>query len=257
MAKRAQRPADPKPQAIFGRQPVREALRAGVPMVRLWLQAGLSGGSLSEIEALARSRRIVVQRVPPERLEELSGGGRHQGVAALVAAKPLLTLEQLQEALPGYSWPPFLLLLDGIQDSGNLGAVLRVAYAAGCQAVVLPAHRSAPLTPTAVRTSSGAVHYLDIVQVPNLARAVEKLQEWGLAVYAAVPTATRPYTAVDYTGPVALVIGSEAEGVRPLVQKRADGLVAIPMRGQVASLNAATAAAVLCFEVVRQRTTPR
>ncbi|MCY0880899.1 MAG: 23S rRNA (guanosine(2251)-2'-O)-methyltransferase RlmB [Firmicutes bacterium] len=237
---------------IVGRHPVREALRSDAAVTAIWMQEGLREGSLQEVWGQARAKQIPVHLVPRMKLDEMAGDAAHQGVAAQISPQPLLDLEDLAPILQ-QSAHPLVLILDGIQDPHNFGAILRVADAAAVDAVVIPKRGAVGITPIVAKSSAGAVAYVPIVSVTNMAQAVERLQKMGLFIYAADPEAAVSYTAVDWTGAVGLIIGSEGTGIRPLVKAHADQLVTLPMHGHVASLNAATAAAVLTFEVLRQR----
>ncbi len=241
---------------LVGRHPVREALRAERPISRIWVQEGASEGSLGEIKSLARARGVPVHSLPRIRLDEVAGRLPHQGIVAFVAVRPLLSLEEVEELVKA-SDEPLVLILDGIQDPHNVGAILRVANAVSATAVIIPSRGAAGLTPTVAKASAGAVEYVAVASVINIAQAISRLKQLGLFIYAADPAAPVLYHQVDWNGSIGLVIGSEGSGVRPLVRERCDGLVRLPMLGQVASLNAAAATAVVAFEVVRQRQNPK
>ncbi|AUW95348.1 23S rRNA (guanosine(2251)-2'-O)-methyltransferase RlmB [Sulfobacillus thermotolerans] len=242
---------------LVGRRPVLEALRAGRGIQRLWVLDREHEGSMREIIGLGRERGITIQMVPRAKLDALAGPLNHQGVVAAVSAVPLKTLDDVKEIVAAQGQNALVILLDQIQDPQNLGAIIRVANAAGACAVIVPQHGSAPLSAAVSKAAAGATEYVPVAEVPNLAQAVETLKTWGLFVYAADPEAPIVYTQAQFRGPVALVIGAEGPGLRPLVKKRCDQMVKLPMQGQVASLNAATACAVLAFEVVRQRSAER
>lgn len=208
-------------------------------------------GTLSRIVSHAKTRGIPVQFVDPRHLEAVSTTGAHQGVIALVSAHRTVELDELLERSRALG-EPFLVLLDGIEDPRNLGAILRTAEAAGAHGAVIPKRRAAGLTPAAAKASAGAVEYLPVAVVTNMAQAVDFCRGSGLLTVAADPQAPRCYDEVALRPPLALVIGGEESGVRRLVRERCDLAVRIPMRGQVASLNASVAAAILLFEVVRQ-----
>jgi len=237
---------------IIGRHPVLEALRAGRSITRIWVQSGLLEGSLREIVGLARDAHIAINTVPKVLLDRMAETVPHQGVIAQAALKPVLSLDDLEELIRGVS-NPLIYVLDGIQDPQNLGAILRVADATGAAAVVIPERGAVGLTAAVGKASAGAIEYVPVVRVTNLSAALQKIKSWGVFVYAADPAAERLYTAVDWRGAVAILIGAEGRGIRPLVKSRADDVIRLPMFGHVNSLNAATAAAVLGFEVVRQR----
>lgn len=238
---------------LVGRHPVLEAFRSGRAITRLWVQDGLVEGSLREIVASARDHHVPVTDVPRAFLDRLGGELPHQGVAAQVALKPTRSLEELPEIIQA-SASPWLYILDGIQDPHNLGAILRTADATGAACVVVPERGAAGLTAVVAKASAGAIEYVPVVRVTNLAQALDKIKQAGVFVYAADPEASQLYTDVDWTGPTAVVIGAEGRGVRPLIKNRSDGLIKLPMLGQVSSLNASNAASVIGFEAVRQRT---
>lgn len=238
---------------IVGRQPIREALRAQRPISKLMFQEGYIEGSIREILALAKESRIPTFEVPKIRLDTLSEGIPHQGVAAFVSPKATLTMDDLEGLLEPLTESPFFFVLDGIQDPHNLGAIVRVANACGVHAIIIPERGAVGITATVAKASAGAIEYVPIIKAINLSQAVEQLKNAGIFVYGADPEHAVNYTKVDYTGPLAIVIGAEGSGIRPLVKAHCDGLVQLPMQGQVSSLNASTAAAVLGFEVVRQR----
>jgi 23S rRNA (guanosine2251-2'-O)-methyltransferase len=255
---RRQRPPDREggeaDERLAGPHAIVEALQAGRALNRIWVADHLPPRVTGPVERLARERGVPVVRAPRARLDAMAPE-RHQGMVAAVAAAPLLNEGDLDEILDRSS-APFVLILDGIQDPRNLGAIVRVADAAGVDAIVTLRHGTPGLTATVARAAAGATSWVPVVRVANLARTIDKLKDRGLFVWAADPDASLPYTGCDLRGPVALVVGAEGRGVRPLVRARADGTVAIPMAGRVGSLNAAAAAAVLAFEVVRQRRAP-
>jgi len=222
---------------------VLEAARAG-RVRRVLLASGLKpDGRLAEIRRLA-----PVEEVPPARLEALAPGAVHQGVVAEVAPRRLLTLRELLA-----SSPDLLVALDGVQDPHNLGAILRSAELAGAGGVVLPQHRSAPLSPAAVKASAGAVEHLRIAQVPGIAGALPEIKRADIWCVALDPDGELAPWEFDFTAPVCVVVGGEGHGVGRLVGERCDARVRLPMRGRVASLNASAAAAALLYELVRQR----
>ncbi len=247
--------ADQDSLLIVGRHPLVEALRNGRPLTKIWIQGGVSReGSLREIVRLAREAHIPIVDTPKERLDAMTAGlGAHQGVVAAGSSHPILSLDELLSRFGPYD-QPMLLLLDGIQDPHNLGAVLRVAEAAGVGGVIIPERGAVGLTPVVDKSSAGAIEYVPVARVINLVRAIETLQAEEFFVFAADPDGSMRYTQVDWHGRVALVIGSEGNGVRPLIKARCDGLLSIPMAGRIQSLNASTAAAAIVFEMVRQRT---
>lgn len=208
---------------------------------------------MREIVARAREAGIPVVEVDRERLDQMSETGRHQGVIAVAAAKAYAALEDCLQAADARQEPPLLLLCDGLEDPHNLGAVLRVADAVGAHGVVIGEHRSVGLTAAVGRSSAGAIEHVRVVQVGNLTRATEELKQAGLWVVGAHHEAETAHFEASLTGPVAVVIGGEGRGIGPNLRKHCDLLVRIPMRGMVNSLNASVAAAVILYEVVRQR----
>jgi len=236
---------------IVGRHPVREALRSGRPLNRIWFAAGTSGGSLEEIKSMALENKIPVQKVPRSRLDKIAGRKNHQGIAASVAVKGYVALDDLIAPVPEKA--PLIFLLDGVSDPQNFGALLRVADAVGASGVVVQKRRGALLTPAVGKASAGAVEHVPVARVTNLARAVDFLKENNLWVVGADAKARKTFWDTDLKGPLALVVGSEGRGLGRLVREKCDYLVSLPMAGKTESLNVAVAAAVLAYEVVRQR----
>ncbi len=233
---------------IYGINPVLEALRAGrVTEVRVGER---DGGRLPEVLALARDQGVRVRRVPVEALERASQRGVHQGVVADIDDAPSYSIDDLVRGAAG---TPLLVVLDGIEDPHNLGAILRTADAAGVDGVVRQTRRSAALAGAAAKASAGAVAHVRIAEVVNIARALDELKEAGVWTVGLAAEAGTPYDAVDFTVPSAIVLGGEGSGLRRLVRERCDFLAVIPMRGRVSSLNVSVAAGVTLFEAVRQR----
>lgn len=246
-------------ELIYGRQPVREMLRAQRRQAfkLLLAHAVKTTGIVGEILALARQARVPVQLVNRQELDKLSGGANHQGLAAEVSGYPYVELGDLLTAAKQEGAPPFVLLLDHLQDPQNLGSLLRSAEAVGVHGVVIPDRRATGVTPAAVRASAGAAEHLRVVRVTNLVRAMEVLKAEGvwLAGLDPVPGAEF-YTEADLSGSLGLVLGSEGQGLSRLVRESCDFLVMLPMRGQIESLNASAAGAIALYEAYRQRTTP-
>jgi 23S rRNA (guanosine2251-2'-O)-methyltransferase len=231
-----------KREIIYGSRPVVEALKSGRRKVFEIFDA--IGDQ--EVANAAGARGVNPKRVSRQRVDELSGGGVHQGIAARVEPYPYSGLAEILA-----SPEPLVLVLDGVTDPRNLGAVLRTAEGAGASGVVIPRDRAAGVTAAAVKASAGASEHVRVARETNLKRAIENMKEAGLWVYAAEAAGT-PYAQLDFAGPVGLVLGSEGRGVRRLVREACDGTVAIPMLGNVGSLNVSVAAAVLLYEVRRQ-----
>ena len=228
--------------------PLLELLRTSPDRInKILVQKERGPNRIGEVIRLARAGSVPFVFVPRQKLDELSP--HHQGVLADVAPKAFSSLEEILAV----SKRPFLVLLDEVEDPQNLGAVVRSAEGAGADAVVLPERRSAGLTETVATVSAGALEHLKVARVTNLARAIDELKARGIWVVGAEGTAREPWYAFDYTQPVAIVLGSEGRGLRPVISKACDALLAIPLAGKVNSLNVAAAAAVFLFEVVRQR----
>lgn len=234
---------------IYGLNPVLEALRSGrVTRVRV---SSRGDRRLDDVLALARERRVPVERVETPALDRAARGGVHQGIVADVEASRDYSVQEIVEAAAPAA--PLVVVLDGIEDPHNVGAILRTADAAGVHGVVRQARHAASLDGIAAKASAGAVAYVRIATVVNIARAVEELKDAGVWTIGLAGEAGDPYDAVDFTLPTALVLGAEGSGLRRLVRERCDRIVSIPMQGRVNSLNVSVAAGVTLFEAVRQR----
>ena len=235
---------------LAGRNPIREALRAGRPVEKLLVASGDLSGAAQEIIRLAREAGAVVQKVERSRLDQIYPN--HQGMLAYVAAVPYADIEDMLAAAREKGEDPFLILLDGITDPHNLGAIVRSAECAGAHGVVIPERRAAGLTPAAAKAAAGALNHMPVARVKNLNGAIDELKANGVWV---VGTAMDGENALDcdLTGPIALVIGSEGDGVSRLTLEKCDRTVALPMKGRIESLNASVAAGILMYEVVRAR----
>jgi len=242
-------------RVVYGVNPVRELLRAGGEgLAELWLAEGAERPrAFSELERLARERGAKVRTAPRPRLDRLAGGAAHQGVVAVVADYRYRDVEDLLAAARERDEQPLLVVLDGVEDPQNLGAVVRSAHALGAHGVILPRDRAAGVTPAAAKASAGAVEHCPVARVANLSRTLELLKEAGVWSVAAVPDGDRALREVDLAGATALVVGGEGEGVRPLVRRTCDFTARIPMAGRLGSLNASAAAAIALYEAARQR----
>ncbi len=247
-------------EILYGRQPVRETLRARRRQVfKVLLARGVrSTGIVDQILGLAEQAGVPVQAADRQELDKLGGEVNHQGLAAEVSGYPYVDLATLVDSARQAGEPPFLLLLDHVQDPQNLGSLLRTAEAAGIHGVVIPHRRAAGVTPAAVRASAGAAEHVHVAQVTNLVQAMERMKAEGLwlAGLEALPDA-QLYTAADLSGALGLVVGSEGQGLARLVRERCDFLIRLPVHGRVESLNAAVAGAIALYEARRQRTAPR
>jgi 23S rRNA (guanosine2251-2'-O)-methyltransferase len=235
---------------LTGFHAVEEALAAGRALDRIVIARGRHGDRVQVVVQLARSKSVPVRFEDRLQLDRLAGTREHQGIAALAAAKPALELEDLLAAKTSQG---LLVLLDGIEDPHNLGAIVRTALAAGANGVVIPERRAAGLTDTVERASAGALAHLPVARVKNLVRAMEEMKEAGYWLIGLDERAEKKYTDADFLGQVGIVLGGEGEGLHELTRKRCDFLVSIPTSGPVRSLNVSVAGGVVLFEVVRQR----
>lgn len=239
---------------LFGKNPVLEALRAGRPINKILVARGSNKAFLREITAQAKNSNILLQEVDKKQLDALAGGDNHQGLLAQVAAKEYDDWEEILAQTKEKGEMPLFVLLDGVEDPHNLGAILRTADAAGVHCVVIPKHRAVPLTAGVAKASAGAVEYVPVARVTNLAQSIEKMKEAGLWVVGADAEASRAYFETDLKGPLALIVGGENKGIGKLVKDKCDLLVRIPMSGSVNSLNVSVAASVVLYDILRQRT---
>lgn len=241
---------------IAGRKPVMEALRAGTRIEQIIFLNGVQGRVVNEITSLAGQLKIRVSRADRQQFRELASDATAQGVVALVPSKAFVRLDDLLAIGPARDERGFLLILDEIEDPQNLGALIRTAECAGVHGVIVPKHHAAPVTPTVVKTSAGATEHMAMTEVTNIVNTIDALKEQGYWIVGLASEGTATYTAVDYTVPVALVVGNEGKGIRRLVREHCDHLVKIPLFGRIGSLNASVAGALAMFEVVRQRRRP-
>ncbi|MCM1044697.1 MAG: 23S rRNA (guanosine(2251)-2'-O)-methyltransferase RlmB [Candidatus Gastranaerophilales bacterium] len=237
---------------IEGRNAVIEAYRAGKAVDKLFILDGSQDGPIMTIKREAKKHDTPVKYVSRERLDQMSETGKHQGVIATVAAYEYAEVEDILQAARQKGEPPFLFVLDNIEDPHNLGAIIRTANLAGAHGVIIPKNRAVGLTATVARTSAGALHYTPVARVTNLVKTMKDLKKEGIWFVCADMDGTVMYQ-LDLKGPIGLVIGSEGEGVGRLVKETCDMTAAIPMQGDIDSLNASVAAGVLAYEIVRQR----
>lgn len=237
---------------IEGRNAVLEAFRAGKTIDKLYAQEGIKDGPVQSIIREAKKQDTIVNFVSRERLNQMSQEGRHQGVIAHAAAYEYAEVEDILKAAEEKGEPPFIFLLDGIEDPHNLGAIIRTANLAGAHGVIIPKRRASGLTAVVAKTSAGALNYTPVAKVTNLAATIEELKEKGLWFVCADMNGELMYR-LNLKGPIGLVIGSEGDGVGRLVREKCDMVASIPMKGDIDSLNASVAAGVLAYEIVRQR----
>jgi len=253
------RPLPPRPEMepereednlLVGRNPIREALRAGRDIEKLLVARGELIGSAREIVAMAHEQKIIVQEVDRAKLDAMAPN--HQGLIAVASAYAYSTVEAMLELAKSRGEAPFLVILDGVTDPHNLGAVIRSAECVGAHGVIIPERRAVGLTPAAVKASAGAVEHIPVARETNLTRTIERLKKEGVWIYGAAMNG-EDFRKVDFSGPAALVIGSEGEGISRLVEKSCDRLVSLPMRGKIGSLNASVAAGVLLYAMMGAR----
>ena len=242
-------------EILYGLHAVREALKAGSrPLQRLLVIR--TDKQFSDLVQLARSLHVPVHVQPSASLDRLVPDGRHQGIVAFAAAKAYQTEESILARAAERSEPPLLVILDGVEDPHNLGAVIRTAEGAGVHGVFIPERRAVGLTSVVAKVSAGAIDHMPVARVTNTSRLIESLKAVGVWVYGVEPSASKLYTDVDLRGPVGLVFGGEGTGIRPGLLQHCDERIRIPMRGRVQSLNVSASAAVLLFEAARQRGLP-
>lgn len=237
---------------IEGRNAVIEAFRSGKTVDRLYILDGCQDGPIITIKREAKKQDTILKYVDKERLDQMSETGKHQGVIAVTAAYDYSEMEDIFALAEKKGEPPFVLLLDNIEDPHNLGAIIRTANLVGAHGVIIPKNRAVGLTATVARTSAGAINYTPVVKVTNLAQTIEDLKKRGLWFVCADMGGDLMYD-LNLTGPIGLVIGNEGEGVGRLVKEKCDFVASIPMKGDIDSLNASVAAGVLSFEIARQR----
>lgn len=247
-----ERSTEPKPDVIAGRNPVSEALRSGRPIDKLLVARGEKSGAVVAILAKAREREIPVKEVDRIKLDFLSGNAPHQGVIALAAAKEYSSVEDILAYAQERGEPPFIVILDGIEDPHNLGAIIRTAECTGAHGVIIPKRRSVGLTYTVGKASAGAVEYMRVARVTNIPSLIDELKERGVWIYGADMNGT-DYSKCDMSGACAIVIGNEGKGISRLVREKCDVIVSLPMRGKINSLNASVAAGVLMYRCLEAR----
>lgn len=255
MDRRDKKPAEAAlPEGMIeGRNAVLEAIRSGRTIDKVYLASGDTDKALARLAAMAKDAGAVVVQTDRRKLDELSPNGAHQGVIASVAAHAYATVDELLARAEQRGEAPLLVVCDELSDPHNLGAILRTAECAGAHGLIIPKRRSVGLTATVAKTSAGAVEYLPVARVSNVAQTLEELKKRGVWVYGTAADGASPLYETDLRGPCAIVIGNEGAGMSRLVRERCDVLVSIPLRGRISSLNASAAAAVLLYEALRQR----
>lgn len=238
---------------IEGRNPVLEALKSGRSINKLFISKGDKEGSIHQIIALGKEKGVVIQEVDRSRLDSMSTSHAHQGVIAFVSAKDYVEVDDILEIAASSGTAPFIIILDEITDAYNLGSILRTANAVGAHGVIIPKRRAIGLTAVVSKASAGAIEYVPVARVTNIRQTIDSLKKQNIWIVGTDSTGEKPYYKNDLKGPVALVIGSEGEGMGKLVRESCDFIVNIPMMGQISSLNAAVAGAIVMYEVLKQR----
>jgi len=237
---------------IIGRNPVMEAIRSGREIDKLFVAQGAAKGSTLAIIAKCSERGIIIKEVPQSKLDYMSGGGNHQGVALAVASHKYSTVEEILDLSKERNEAPFIIICDDLEDPHNLGAIIRTAEACAVHGIIIPKRRSVSLNATVAKSASGALEYMKVAKVTNLVSVIDELKEQGVWVYGADMNGSN-WCEQDFTGGCALVIGSEGKGIGRLVREHCDAIISLPMKGKINSLNASVAAGVLMYEVSRQR----
>lgn len=239
-------------EIIYGRHVVLKILKDSKQINKLFIQKNITGTSIPDIIKLAKDQGVIIQEVPKTKLDELTNQENHQGVVITVPPLNYHNLEDCFKLAESRSEPPFLVILDGIEDPHNLGSIIRTAEATGVHGIIIPKRRAAGLTGVVAKTSAGSIENVPVVRVTNIAQTIEQLKEKGVWVFATAMSG-EDMREWNSSGSVAIVIGNEGQGVSPKVIATCDGIVTIPMTGQIQSLNASVAAGVLMYEVARNR----
>lgn len=241
-----------KDNYVVGRNPVLELLKTEREIDKLYILKGELQGSIKKILGIAKDKGIVFQEVDRSKLDSMAGGNVHQGVVALVTGFEYSTIEEILEIAKNKGEDPLVIILDGIEDPHNLGAIIRTAECAGAHGVIIPRRRSAMVNQTVYKASAGAVEHLAVADVTNINATIERLKKEGLWIYGGDMDGDDYHFNTAFSGPIALVIGNEGKGISRLVKENCDVLVKIPILGNISSLNASNAAAILMYEVIRQ-----
>lgn len=244
---------DERSDILEGRNPIIEALKANRAINKILVAKGEREGSINYITALAKEKGIVVQEVDKAKLDSLSSTHAHQGIIAHVAVKDYVEPDDILKVAEERGEPPFIIILDEITDPHNLGSILRTADAVGAHGVIIPKRRAAGLSSTVAKASAGAVEYVPVARVTNIGQTIDYLKSRNIWVVGTDQSGRETFYESDLKGPIALVIGSEGEGMGKLVKEKCDFVVKIPMKGNISSLNASVAAAVIMYEILKQR----
>lgn len=240
-----------KDNYIIGRNPVIEILKSDREVEKIYVQKGDLKGSINKIMGMAKSKRIIIQEVDRQKLDQMAEGGVHQGVAALVAAFKYSSVDEILDLAESRGEKPFVIILDELEDPHNLGAIIRTAECAGVHGVIIPERRAAQVNQTVAKSSAGAVEHMKVAKVVNISDTIDYLKDKGLWIYGADADG-EAYFNTKLDGSIGLVIGNEGKGMSRLVREKCDFILSIPMSGNITSLNASNATSILVYEVVRQ-----
>ncbi|MBS4534021.1 23S rRNA (guanosine(2251)-2'-O)-methyltransferase RlmB [Clostridium sp. D2Q-14] len=238
---------------IEGRNPVIESLKSGRDIEKIFIQDGNKSGSINKIKKMAKDKGIMVQYIHKNKIQSMANTVSHQGVIALVSSHNYKSLEDIFKLAKDKGEEPFIVILDEIKDPHNLGSIMRTAECVGAHGIIIPKRRSVGLTATVAKTSAGAIEYMPVVKVSNIANIIDVLKDEGLWIYGADMSGKENYYNTKLTGAIGLVIGSEGSGMSRLVKEKCDVLVKIPMKGKVSSLNASVAGSIIMYDILRQR----
>lgn len=237
---------------IAGRNAVKEALRSNREIDSLYIVKGSRTGNIAALVAKAKEKGATIKEVDGKKLDFLCGNANHQGIVAVAAIKEYASLEDIFQLAQDRGEPPFIIIADELEDPHNLGAILRTAECTGAHGVIIPKRRTVGLTYAVGKSSAGAVEYVPVTRVTNIAATIEELKKRGVWIYAADMDGSN-WCSMDYTGPMALIVGSEGNGINRLVKEKSDFIVSLPLLGKINSLNVSVACGVICYEVLRQR----
>lgn len=237
---------------IYGRNACLEALNTG-KVEELYIQKGNLKGSIEKVIGRAKNKNVVIKTVDKKTLDNMANGEVHQGVIALISSFEYSSVDDILKEAKNRNEDPFIVILDEIEDPHNLGAIIRSSETAGVHGVIIPKRRSASINSTVYKSSAGACNYLKVAKVTNINRTIDELKEKNIFVYGTDGDAKNYYNKTNLTGPIAIVIGNEGNGISMQIKKNCDELIKIPMRGKITSLNASNACAIVCYEVLRQR----
>ncbi|MBE7066008.1 MAG: 23S rRNA (guanosine(2251)-2'-O)-methyltransferase RlmB [Ruminococcaceae bacterium] len=240
-------------EILYGRNPVIEALKSGVSVNKLLIAQGDNSGSMKVILSLARERQLVYQSVDKKKLDDICGHKNHQGVVMYISAGEYADVSDILDRAREKNEPPFILILDEIQDPHNLGAMIRTAEACGVHGIIIPKRRSVQLTGAVAKASAGALAHMLIARVPNLPNVIDELKKDGVWIAGTDASGDTEFFKADFKGPIGIVIGSEGYGIGELVRKKCDYIITIPMVGKVSSLNASVAAGLVMYEIFKER----